>query len=110
MNKGSSVFYILILLILILPNTFGKFIFDLAGSLFLLSIVLPLIVTVLGWIGWKIFKSNVNNCNICGSMFLSGSGECPICGSKIKEKSINGNQNIPASDVTIDIDAEEGSG
>ncbi len=108
MNRGSTIFYISIALILLLPNTFGRFVFNLAGSLLLLSIIIPLIVASIGWIGWKVIQSKGNKCNSCGTTFFTDSKTCPLCGSQnIKQKSISNNIDLPASNATIDIEAKE---
>ena len=108
MNRGSTIFYISIILIILLPNTFGRFVFNLAGSVLLLSIFVPLIIATIGWISWKVLKSKGSKCDSCGTTFFSDSQKCPVCGSqKIKTKSTDHNIYIPASNATIDIEVEE---
>ena len=110
MNRLSIFFYLSILLIILLPSTFGRFIFDLAGGLFILMIAIPIILGGIGLISWKVIQSKSKNCNSCGATFFANTLECPICGSKDlknESKSIGRNLDIPASDATIDVIVNE---
>jgi len=110
MNRLSTFFYISIILILLLPSTFGKFIFDLAGGLFILILGVPFLLAGIVFISWKIIQSKSKHCNSCGTTFFSDKLECPICGSKDlrnESKSIGNNLDIAASDATIDITINE---
>tara|TARA_B100000700_G_scaffold236299_1_gene262116 strand:+ start:353 stop:652 length:300 start_codon:yes stop_codon:yes gene_type:complete len=93
-------------LILILPTPAGKFIIDLAGGLFLLLALTPVILGGLGWIGWRVIKSKLQTCETCGSSFLNNQSFCPICGATTTNTQ-NSFENIPASSATIDIKPEE---
>ena len=110
MNRRSIIFYASILSLLILPNTtFGKFIFNLAGSLLILGISVPVLIAIIAWLAFREVKSKVITCSSCGSTFFSQIEEvCPICGSKDLQKGLKNkpnlkDSNIPASDITIDI-------
>ena len=106
MNKPSSLIWMALFFIVILPTPAGKFIFDLAGGIFLLLALIPLILGGVGWLSWKIIKSKFKTCDACGANFLNDQVLCPICGEKITntEQSFD---NIPASSATIDISAED---
>ncbi len=106
MNKPSSLIWVALLFIVILPTPAGKFLFDLAGGIFLFLTLLPIILGGVGWLSWKVIKSKVKTCEACGSSFFNNQVICPICGENIKsdERSFD---NIPASSATIDIKPEE---
>ncbi|KGG13282.1 MULTISPECIES: hypothetical protein [Prochlorococcus] len=109
MNKSAGLLPIAIILLFLLPTPAGKFLFDLAGSLILLSLFIPILLTIIGWIGWKVIKSRMIQCNSCGTTYPSNLYQCPICGSEqVNEISDNNKEtNSPASSATIDIEAEE---
>ena len=106
MNKPSSLIWMVFILLIILPTPAGKFIIDLAGGLFLIITIIPLILGGIGWLTWKRIQSKVQTCESCGSTFLNTQMICPMCGKPII---INADiqENIPASAATIDIKSEE---
>ena len=106
MNKPSSLIWMVFLLLLIFPTPAGKFIIDLAGGIFLVITVLPLVLGGIGWFAWKRIQSKVQACQNCGSNFLNNQTICPICGT-IQRNSTNDIENIPASAATIDIKSED---
>ena len=106
MNKPSSLIWMVFILLLIIPTPAGKFIIDLAGGIFLLIAILPLILGGVGWLAWKRLQSKVQTCESCGSSFLNNQIICPICGANIKDPK-NNLENIPASAATIDIKPED---
>ena len=106
MNKPSSLIWMVCFLLVILPTPAGKFILDLAGGIFLIVTIIPLILGGIGWFTWKRIQSKVQTCQACGSSFINGQMICPICGTTIN----NSNDildNIPASAATIDINSED---
>ena len=105
MNKPSSLIWMVFILLLIVPSPVGKFIFDLAGGIFLIITIIPLILGGVGWFAWKRIQSNLQTCETCGSSFLNSQSFCPICGTNIKNTK-NNLENIPASAATIDIKSE----
>ena len=106
MNKPSSLIWMVFILLLIVPTPAGKLIIDLAGGLFLILTLIPLILGGVGWIAWKRLQSKVQTCEACGSSFLNSQMSCPICGTNATN-STNSLENIPASAATIDIKSEE---
>jgi len=106
MNKPSSLIWMVFILLLILPTPAGRFFIDLAGGIFLLITILPLILGGIGWLAWKRIQSKVQTCEACGSSFLNSQIICPICGNKMEDTKDN-LENIPASAATIDIKSEE---
>ena len=106
MNKPSSLVWMVFILLIILPTPAGKFIIDLAGGIFLIITIIPLILGGLGWIAWKRIQSKVQTCEACGANFLNSQIICPICGATIKHTN-DPLENIPASAATIDIKSED---
>tara|TARA_B100001113_G_scaffold219093_1_gene179727 strand:+ start:107 stop:433 length:327 start_codon:yes stop_codon:yes gene_type:complete len=106
MNKPSSLIWMVFILLLIVPTPAGKFIIDLAGGIFLLITILPIVLGGIGWLAWKRIQSKVQTCEACGSSFLNNQTICPICGATIKDTK-NNLENIPASAATIDIKSED---
>ncbi len=106
MNKPSSLIWMVFILLIIFPTPAGKFIVDLAGGIFLIITIIPLILGGIGWFTWKRIQSKVQTCEACGSTFLNSQMACPICGRNIRNtKDIL--DNIPASAATIDIKSED---
>ena len=106
MNKPSSLIWMVFILLIILPTPAGKFIIDLAGGIFIIITIIPLILGGIGWFAWKRIQSKVQTCEACGSTFLNSQMTCPICGTTII-KNADTLENIPASAATIDIKSEE---
>ena len=105
MNKPSSLIWMVFILLIILPTPAGKFIIDLAGGIFLILTIVPLILGGVGWVAWKRIQSKLQTCEACGSSFINSQIICPICGTKISKTQKN-LENIPASSATIDIKSE----
>ena len=106
MNKPSSLIWMVFILLIVLPTPAGKFIIDLAGGIFLLITIIPLILGGIGWFAWKRIQSKVQICEACGSTFLNTEMICPVCGATIKNAP-DSMENIPASAATIDIKSED---
>ena len=106
MNKPSSLIWMVLILLLILPSPAGKFIVDLAGGIFLIVTIIPLILGGIGLFIWKRIQSKIKTCEACGSSFLNDQMNCPICGTTIKNAT-DILENIPASAATIDIKSED---
>ena len=106
MNKPSSLIWMVFILLIILPTPAGKFIIDLAGGIFLIITITPLILGGIAWFAWKRIQSKVQTCEACGSNFLNSQMNCPICGTTMK-KNADIIENIPASAATIDIKSED---
>ena len=113
MRSPSPVLWIALLALLLLPTGAGRVLLDLAGGLVLVVLAVPLILGGVGWIGWKVLQSRMTTCPACGTVNLSGSGSCQMCGAELSAESNQSVKNsvaddsIPASAATIDISAEE---
>ena len=105
MNKPSSLIWMGFILLVIFPTPAGKFIIDLAGGIFLIITIIPLILGGVGWLAWKRIQSKVQTCEACGSTFLNSQIICPVCGTTTKDPKDN-LENIPASAATIDVQSE----
>ncbi len=105
MNKPSSLVWMVFILLIILPTPAGKLIIDLAGGIFLVLTIIPLILGGIGWFTWKRIQSKIQTCESCGLTFLNSQTTCPACGFTIK-KSSDILENIPASAATIDVKSE----
>jgi len=112
MGRPSPVLWLALLLLLLLPTAAGRVLLDIAGGLMLAAFLIPLLLTGLGWLGWRALQSRVITCSVCGVGTLSNSGNCPVCGSTIsndKNSTSSGSQrndSTPASSATIDVIAE----
>ena len=103
--------WIAVVLLLLVPTTAGRLLLDLVGGVLLALLALPLILLGLGWIGWKLLQSRMISCAVCGATGLKGAGACAVCGTSY------GNAGdtpasaaapfIPASDLTIDVIAQD---
>ena len=105
MNKPSALIWMVFILLLILPTPAGKLIIDLAGGIFLIITLIPIILGGVGWFAWKRIQSRMQTCEACGSNFLNSQIICPICGTNTSNSN-NNQENIPASSATIDIKSE----
>ena len=106
MNKPSSLIWMVFILLVLLPTPAGKFIVDLAGGIFLIIALIPLIVGGVGWFAWNRIQSQLQTCDACGSSFLNNQLNCPICGTNTRDQK-DTMENIPASAATIDIKSED---
>ena len=111
MNRPPAALWIAIVLLLLVPTAAGRFLLDLAGGVLLALLALPLILSGLGWIAWKLLQSRMISCNACGSTGLKGAEVCPVCGAPYANAGDNpanaADQSAPASDLTIDVVAQD---
>ncbi len=113
MGRPSPVLWLALLLLLLLPTAAGRVLLDIAGGLLLAAFLIPLLLTGVGWLGWRALQSRVMTCSVCGVGTLSNTGSCPVCGStmpKAKNSTSSGpqkNDSTPASSATIDVIAED---
>ena len=106
MNKPSSLIWMVFILLIVVPTPAGKFIIDLAGGIFLIITLIPIILGGIGWFTWKKIQSKMQTCEACGSTYLNSQLICPICGTTIKQTT-DFLENIPASAATIDVKSED---
>ena len=113
MGRFPPLLWLLLLGLLLLPTAAGRVLLDLAGGLLITLLALPVIVGGLGWVGWKVLQSRVRTCEACGLSTMTTDAQCPACGSTLPAEKSGGStskvvdDSRPASDVTIDIKAED---
>ena len=114
MNRSSFLLWSGLLLILLLPTAAGRVLLDVAGGLLLVLLAVPLLLTGLGWIGWKVLQSKMVPCPACGAVSFGGMERCSVCGTPFDASSSNdgvsfpdSQPGIPASEVTIDVKAQD---
>jgi hypothetical protein len=114
MGRFPPLLWLLLLGLLLLPTAAGRVLLDLAGGLLITLLALPVVLGGLGWIGWKVLQSRVRTCEACGLSTMTTDAQCPACGSLLpaqknlvvqSAKAVDDSR--PASDVTIDIKAED---
>ena len=86
MNRPPAILW-LILLLLLLPTAAGRILLDVVGGVALVLVAVPLLLTGLGWIGWKLL------------LMQATSASASTVGGPQETTS-------PASEVTIDIKAQ----
>ena len=87
MNRPPAIVW-LILLLLLLPTAAGRILLDVVGGVALVLVAVPLLLTGLGWIGWKLLQMQATSASA---------------------STVGGPQGTtsPASEVTIDITAQD---
>ena len=110
MNRSTFLLWSsLLLLLLLLPTAAGRVLLDLAGGLIVVLLALPLLLTGLGWIGWKILQSRMVPCPTCGSVSFGRQERCGVCGADLQQQDSRRatDPTVPASEVTIDVSAQD---
>ena len=111
MNRPPAVLWIGVALLLLLPTAAGRLLLDLAGGVLLALLALPLILSGLGWIGWKLLQSRMISCPVCGATGLKGASVCTVCGTSYASAGDRpasaAAPSVPASDLTIDVVAQD---
>ena len=115
MNRPPAVLWIAVVLLLLVPTAAGRLLLDLAGGVLLALLALPLILSGLGWIGWKLLQTRLIRCTACGATGLKGAEVCGVCGTPYANSGDNpashpanaAASSTPASDLTIDVVAQD---
>ena len=111
MNRPPTVLWIAVVLLLLIPTAAGRLLLDLAGGVLLALLALPLILSGLGWIGWKLLQSRMISCAACGATGLKGASVCVVCGTPYANAGDTPASAAapftPASDLTIDVIAQD---
>ncbi len=112
MTRPSYLLWFALIIIFILPTAAGRFLLDLAGGVVLTLLALPLLLTGVGWLGWRLLQSRMVKCEVCGANIFTKSIQCPVCGNNLSEPSqaedsFSQNPSIPASSATIDVTAKD---
>ncbi len=106
MKSNSTIIWLSIILLFLLPTPMGRFFIDMAGGLILLILIITLAFGGFMWINFRNIKSKIKTCSNCGTSYFSDLNQCPVCGSS-DTLTNEASNNIPASSVTIDINAEK---
>ncbi len=117
MNRPSPLLWLGLLLLVLLPTAAGRVLLDFIGGLMLAVLAIPLILTGLGWIGWKVLQSRAQICNACGAISMAATPQCMVCGTPFgdsarppqSQASVK-SPGVPASDCTIDVTAQDVDG
>ena len=110
MNRPPFFAFIAIGLLLLLPAGAGRLLLDLAGGLLVALLMLPVLLGGLGWVGWKVLQARMQTCSACGAVGFGSNLQCSVCGtpySSTVESDQPNSFSIPASDLTIDITAQD---
>ena len=73
-------------------------------------IVLPFLLGGLGWASWKVLQSRTQSCSACGAAGTGANLQCCVCGTPYSSQPGVETPtcfSIPASDLTIDITAQD---
>ena len=87
MNRPPAIVW-LVLLVLLLPTAAGRILLDVVGGVALVLVAVPLILTGLGWIGWKLLQMQAEN-------------------TQRSTVGLRTESSAPASEVTIDVTAQD---
>ncbi len=108
MGGPSRALWLLVLLLVLLPTTLGRFLLDLAGGLILGFFALSLVLAGLVWVGWRFLQSRMVTCSACGLSTFASTDLCPMCGAELRnlKDDVDKTVSSPASEVIIDVSAE----
>ena len=96
------------LVILILISVFGvNFLIGLLGNILLLLVLIPLLLSLLVFVGFNSYKSKINTCSNCGAISLGLSETCMNCGANLENINEKNQLDKKPSESTIDVKAEE---
>ena len=113
MNRTYFLLWFALISIILLPTAAGRLLLDVAGGLIFILFAIPILLTGVGWVGWRFLQSKMIKCEFCGASIMNNTIQCPICGSsqsiqKQNQESTSTIKNsIPASSATIDITARD---
>ena len=95
-----------LILIVIVPIFGINFFISFLGNILLLLFLIPLLLLIIGGLVFSSFKSKINTCSNCGTIFFSSNGTCINCGSNLDVISKDQINKKP-SESTIEVKAEE---
>jgi ribosomal protein L32 len=106
--------FVLLLVLLLLPGPAGRLLLDLLGGLTLTLLLFPLIAGGAALIGWQVLKRRMRTCPSCGAVSL-GQPVCPACGTLLGSDAgqtperqsswLSDLPDIDARNVTINVEA-----
>ena len=96
------------LIILIAIPIFGiNFFISFLGNILLLLFLIPLLLVILVFMGFKTYQSKINTCYNCGAISFGLSETCMNCGANIANISNNNKFDKKPSESTVEVKAEE---
>ena len=106
--KVNKTFITYSLVLLIAIPIFGiNFFISFLGNILIILFLIPVLLLLLAFIGFRSYKSKIYTCINCGAIALGLSDRCMNCGANL-ENIINNNQfDKKPSDSTIEVKAEE---
>ena len=96
-----------LILVIVIPIFGINFLIGFIGNILLLLFLIPILLLLLVFIGFNFYKSKVNVCSNCGAISFDENETCGNCGAHIKNISKSPQQDIQASESTIEVKAEE---
>ena len=95
------------LIILIVIPIFGiNFLISLLGNILLLLFLIPILLLLLVFIGFNLYKSKINTCSNCGAISLGLSETCMSCGADLENINKKNKLDKKPSESTIEVKAE----
>ena len=96
------------LIILIFIPIFGfNFLISFLGNILILLFLIPILLLLVGFIGFNYYKSKINICSKCGAISFGSNESCMSCGSDLEDTIKRNNLDNKPSESTIEIKAEE---
>ena len=96
------------LIILIFIPIFGfNFLISFLGNILILLFLIPILLLLVGFIGFNYYKSKIKTCNNCGAIQLGIGNTCMSCGAEIEDASKENQLDRKPSESTIEVKAEE---
>ena len=105
LNKNILTYFLLILFVI--PIFGFNFLVSFLGNILLLLFLIPLLLLLVLFVGFNLYKPNLNTCNECGSIALGLNERCINCGAEIDIISNNNGFEEKPSESTIEVKAEE---
>jgi len=96
-----------LIFILIFPLFGFKFLISLLGNIFLLIVLVPFLVLIIGFLALNSLKSTINLCENCGSTIIGINDNCPYCDYKSIKNIQKDDLSSDASNEIIEVKAEE---
>ena len=106
--------FVLLLVLLLLPGPAGRLLLDLLGGLTLTLLLFPLLAGGAALIGWQVLTRRMRTCPSCGVVSL-GQPVCPACGTLLESDAgqmperesswLSDPPDIDARNVTINVQA-----
>tara|TARA_B100000401_G_C52607023_1_gene624788 strand:+ start:234 stop:578 length:345 start_codon:yes stop_codon:yes gene_type:complete len=107
--KTNKKLFIYSSIFLIIIPFFGlNLILSFIGNILLVIFLVPVLLLIIGLIGFRSLRSNINLCNKCGFISLGSDANCMNCGAELNKKDFQKNQIYKKpSESTIEVKAEE---